>query len=69
MEYDRDDSFPLDIEPNGNLLASENQMENCHHDHIQFERKWKYSFLSADNILRYDFMHICAMRFIMMWFF
>ena len=25
-----------------------NRKENCHHDHIQCERKWKYSFHSVD---------------------
>ena len=47
MAYDRGDSFPFDFEPNGIAFGSENRKENCHHDHIPFERNWKYSFLSV----------------------
>ena len=35
MEYDRDDSFPFDFEPDEIPFGS-NRKENCHHDHIPF---------------------------------
>ena len=38
MGYDRSDSFPLDLEPNGIHLA-QNRKENCHYDHIPFNMK------------------------------
>ena len=41
MGYDRGDSLPLDFEPNENPFGSENQKENCHHDHIPFNLKGK----------------------------
>ena len=36
MEYDRGDSFPLDFEPNGLPLGSENRTKNSPHDHMPF---------------------------------
>ena len=36
MGYDLCDSFPFDFEPNGSPFGSENQKENCHHDHLSF---------------------------------
>ena len=39
MGYDRGDSFPFDFEPHGHPFGSENQKENCHHDHIPINIK------------------------------
>ena len=39
MGYDRGDSFPFDFEPNGIPFGSENRKENCHHDHIPFNKE------------------------------
>ena len=39
MGYDRGDSLPFNFEPNGIPFGSENQKENCHHDHISFNGK------------------------------
>ena len=41
MGYDRGDSFPFDFGPNGIPFGSENQKENCYHDHIPFNMKGK----------------------------
>jgi len=47
MGYDRGDSFPFDFEPNGISfdLKSNGKLSPQSYP-IQFERKWKYSFLS-----------------------
>ena len=48
MGYDRGDSFPFDFEQNGIPFGSESKGKlSPRSDHIQSERKWKYSFLSA----------------------
>ena len=47
MEYDRGDSFPFDFEPNGILFDSKSKGKLSPRSYpIQFERKWKYGFLS-----------------------
>ena len=57
MGYDRGDSFPLNFEPNGIpfsskangilfSLKSKRKLSPRSYP-IQFERKWKYSFLSV----------------------
>ena len=48
MEYDRGDSFPFDFEPNGIPFGLKSKEKLSPRSYpIQFERKWKYSFLSA----------------------
>ena len=50
MGYDRGDSFPFDFEPNefpfGSKLKEKLSLRSYP---IQGERKWKYSFLSAEE--------------------
>ena len=47
MGYDRDDSFPLVFEPNGNPFGSKSKGNlSPRSDLIQCERKSKHSFLS-----------------------
>ena len=47
MGYDRGDSFPFDFEPNRNPFGSKSKGKLSPRSYlIQFERKWKYSFLS-----------------------
>ena len=49
MGYDRDDSFPFDFEPNGNPFGSKSKGKLSPRSYpIQFERKWKHSFVSVD---------------------
>ena len=38
LGYDRGDSFPFDLKPNG-ILFGLNRNENCHHHHIPFNVK------------------------------
>ena len=38
MGYDRDESYPLEFEPNGIQFGSKSK-GNCHHDHIPFNEK------------------------------
>ena len=55
MGYNRGDNFPFDFEPNGfpfDLKSKEKLSPRSHP--IQFERKWKYSFLSVDDY----FLHL-----------
>ena len=48
MGYDHDDSFTFDSEPNGIPFGSKSKGKLSPRSYpIQFERKWKYSFLSA----------------------
>ena len=48
MGYDRGDSFPFDIEPNGIPFGSKSKGKLSPRSYpIQCERKWKYSFLSV----------------------
>ena len=55
MRYDRGDSFPFDFEPNGSPFGSKSKRKLLPRSYpIQFERKWKYSFLSA---VSYSYMH------------
>ena len=45
MGYDRSDSFPFDIEPNGNPFGSKWKGKLSLRSYpIQCERKWKYKF-------------------------
>ena len=47
MGYDRGDSFPFDVEPNGIPFGSKSKRKLSPRSYpIQFERKWKYIFLS-----------------------
>ena len=51
MGYDRGDSFPFDFEPNGIPFGSKLKGQLSPRSYlIQFERKWKYSFLSVTRI-------------------
>ena len=51
-EYDRGDSFPFDFEPNGIPFGSKSKGKLSRRSYsIQYERKWKYSFLSARQIV------------------
>ena len=48
MGYDRGDSFPFEFEPNGTPFGSKSEGELLPRSYpIQYERKWKYSFLSV----------------------
>ena len=48
MGYDRGDSFPFDLEPNGIPFGSKLKRKLSLQSYpIQFERKWKTSFLSV----------------------
>ena len=48
MGYDRSDSIPFDFKPKGNPFGSKSKGKLSPRSYpIQFERKWKYSFLSA----------------------
>ena len=47
MEYDRDDTFPFDFEPNGIQSGSELKIKLSPRSYsIQFRNKWKSIFLS-----------------------
>ena len=49
MGYDRGDSFPFDYEPNEILFGLKSKVKLSQRSYpIQYERKWKYSFLSVD---------------------
>ena len=53
MGYDRDDSFPLDFEPNGIPFGSKSKGKLSPRSHpIQFERKWNTIFLSVACLQR-----------------
>ena len=48
MGYDRGDSFSFDFEPNGISFDSKSKGKLSPRSYpIQFERKWKHSFLSV----------------------
>ena len=48
MGYDRDDSFTLNFEPNGFPFGSKLKAKLSPRSYpIQFQRKYKYSFLSV----------------------
>ena len=50
MGYERGDSFPFDFEPNGFPFGSKSKGKLSPRSYpIQCERKWKYSFLSAQT--------------------
>ena len=50
MGYDRGDSFPFDSEPNLFPFGSKSKGKLSPWSYpIQFERKWKYSFLSSST--------------------
>ena len=50
MGYDRGDSFPFDFEPNGIRFGSRSKGKLSPRSYpIHCERKWKYSFLSAQR--------------------
>ena len=51
MGYDRGDSFPFDFEPNGVPFGSKLKGKLSPRSYpIQFEKKWKYSFLSVHQM-------------------
>ena len=53
MGYDRGDCFPFDFEPNGIPFGSKSKGKLSPRSYpIQCERKWKYSFLSADASMK-----------------
>ena len=59
MGYDRGESFPLDFEPNGNPIGSKLKGKLSPRSYpIQFERKWKHSFLSAGGLLDAILKHV-----------
>ena len=48
MGYDRGDSFPFDFEPNGIPYGSKSKGKRSPRSYpIQYEKKRKYSFISA----------------------
>ena len=48
MGYDRGYSFPFKFEPNGVPFGSKSEAKLLPRSYaIQFERNWKYNFLSA----------------------
>ena len=47
MGYDRSESFPFDFEPNGVPFGSKLKGKLPRSYPIQYERKWKYSSVSA----------------------
>ena len=48
MGYDRGDSFPFDFEPNRIPFGSKSKRKLSPRSYpIQYEMKWKYSFLSV----------------------
>ena len=50
MGYDHGDSFPFDFEPNGIQFRSKSKGKLSPRSYpIQYERKWKYSFLSEGD--------------------
>ena len=50
MGFDHGDCFPFDFETNGNPFGSKSIGKLSPRSYpIQFERKWKYSFLSVDR--------------------
>ena len=50
MGHDRGDSFPFDFEPSGVSFGSKSKGKLTPQPYpIQFERKWKYSFLSVET--------------------
>ena len=52
MGYDRGDSFPFDFESNGIPFGSKSIGKLSPRSYpIQFERKWKYSFISVGLIV------------------
>ena len=51
MGYDRADSFPFNFEPNGIPFGSKSKCKLLARSYpIEFERKWKFSFLSVSLI-------------------
>ena len=51
MGYDRGDSFPFDFEPNGIPFGSKPKTKLSPRSYpIQYEMKWKYSFLSVHEV-------------------
>ena len=52
MGDEREDSFPFNSEPNENLYGSENQKENCPHDHIPLNLKG-----NGDTVLSVWYLH------------
>ena len=50
MGYGRGNCFPIDFEPNGIPFGSKTEVKLSPRSYpIKFERKWKYSFLSAES--------------------
>ena len=48
MGYDRGESFPFDFESDGIPFGSKSKGKQSTRSYpIQFERKWKYSFLGV----------------------
>ena len=51
MGYDRGDSFPFDFKPNVIPFGSKSKGKMSPWSYpIQFERKWKHSFFSAEEV-------------------
>ena len=59
MGYDHGDSFPFDFEPNGIPfgLKSKGKLSPRPYS-IQFESKWKYSFLSVGELWKKICLHV-----------
>ena len=52
MRYGRGDSFPFDFDSNGFPFGSKSKGKMSPRSYpIQFERSWKYSFLSVSQYL------------------
>ena len=67
MGYDRGDSFPFNFEPNGIPFGSKSKGKLSPRSYpIEYERNWKYSFLSActpfPRILRHVSRHSGPLR-------
>ena len=61
MGYDRVDSFPFDLEPNGFPLGSKSKGKLSPRSYpIQFERKWNASLLSVVGTKMEHFHDICG---------
>ena len=62
MRYDSGDSFPFDFELNGIPFGSKSKGKLSPRSYpIQVERKWKYSFLSDEQLVT---VHATALIFI-----
>ena len=59
MEYDRGDSFPIDIlnQMEFHSFGSENRKENCPHDHIPFNVRGKENVVFSVQAIKRPLTH------------